>query len=247
VVRSIEELSLNAWPALETMVYDGWLLRVANGYTKRANSVNPIYESQIDLDKKVSECERVYARKNLPTIFKMTPCSCPEFLDGVLEQQGYASIGHSSVQVLELSGVKEPSTETIRVDERITDKWLDNFCHIAGLSETHKNTAKMMLSTLVPQSCFMSLLHEGKAIAFGLGVLERGFLGLYDIATAPDYRGRGFGEQLVLNLLQWGKANGAAQSYLQVMLDNEPALKLYAKLGFQEAYRYWYRIKETRL
>jgi ribosomal protein S18 acetylase RimI-like enzyme len=43
-------------------------------------------------------------------------------------------------------------------------------------------------------------------------------------------------------LLSWGRKMGAEQAYLQVMLSNEPALSLYEKLGFREAYRYWYRV-----
>ncbi|MDB5085123.1 MAG: family N-acetyltransferase, partial [Bacilli bacterium] len=38
--KMIEELTLNNWQPLQTMLYDGWLLRFAGGYTKRANSVN---------------------------------------------------------------------------------------------------------------------------------------------------------------------------------------------------------------
>jgi ribosomal protein S18 acetylase RimI-like enzyme len=44
-------------------------------------------------------------------------------------------------------------------------------------------------------------------------------------------------------LLSWAKQQGAQKTYLQVMLNNAPALRLYEKLGFKEAYQYWYRLK----
>ena len=57
-IRDIEELALNAWPALQTKHYDGWVLRFANGYTRRSNAVIPLYESTLDLDEKINFCEK---------------------------------------------------------------------------------------------------------------------------------------------------------------------------------------------
>lgn len=113
-------------------------------------------------------------------------------------------------------------------------------------SDTNGNniaTMRQMLSSIIPQKCFISLYQQENVVACGLGVLERGFLGIFDIVTDWNYRNQGFGEQLVLNLLKWGKENGAKHAYLQVMLNNQPASRLYRKLGFQEIYRYWYRVK----
>lgn len=42
-VRLVEAYSLNAWPAAQTIVYEGWLMRLNQGYTKRANCMCPMY------------------------------------------------------------------------------------------------------------------------------------------------------------------------------------------------------------
>jgi ribosomal protein S18 acetylase RimI-like enzyme len=73
--------------------------------------------------------------------------------------------------------------------------------------------------------------------------VEGSYVGLFDLVTGTGYRRRGYGLQLVQGMVQWGKAQGARTAYLQVMRNNEPALALYAKLGFREQYCYWYRVK----
>lgn len=46
---------------------------------------------------------------------------------------------------------------------------------------------------------------------------------------------------LILSMLEIGQKQGAEIAYLQVMLDNKPALKLYEKIGFKDRYHYRYR------
>ncbi|MEA3309760.1 MAG: hypothetical protein U9Q70_09655 [Chloroflexota bacterium] len=75
--RRIEEVSLNSWPALQQILFDGWVLRFSEGYTKRANSVNPLFASSLDVEVKIDTCERLYAERGLPTVFRLTPFSSP--------------------------------------------------------------------------------------------------------------------------------------------------------------------------
>jgi hypothetical protein len=72
MIRNIEEISLNALPSLQTLLVDGWVLRFANGYTKRANSINPLYASTSNVEAKIQFCEEAYRCSNLPVVFKMT-------------------------------------------------------------------------------------------------------------------------------------------------------------------------------
>src|SRR4051812_3090354 len=88
----LEELSLNAWPGHQNMLYDGWNLRFSGGYTRRANAVHPLYppSEKIPLEEKIKTCEEIYTSKGMPTIFKLTSACQPPDLDGVLAARGYA-------------------------------------------------------------------------------------------------------------------------------------------------------------
>ncbi len=88
----------------------------------------------------------------------------------------------------------------------------------------------------------MALSLNNKIITCGLAVLEHVFMGLFDIVVCEKYRHNGYGEHLIRNMLEIGQKQGADNAYLQVMLDNKPALNLYKKLGFINMYHYWYRV-----
>jgi ribosomal protein S18 acetylase RimI-like enzyme len=242
--RKIEELSMNAWAALQTLVYDGWIIRFANGYTKRANSINPIYNpNDDDLENKIKYCETLFQKRKLPTVYKMTNETHPDNLDAVLHSKGYNAIDKTSVQILDLSILMEPLNKSVELNETLNDAWLYQFCILSNNQENFA-TLKQMLSSIIPKTCFISLYENKVAVACGLGVLDSGYLGIFDIVTDFKKRNRGFGEQLIMNLLKWGKENGAKFSYLQVTLNNAPAVRLYSKLGYKEIYRYWYRVKQ---
>jgi ribosomal protein S18 acetylase RimI-like enzyme len=118
-----------------------------------------------------------------------------------------------------------------------------DYCRLNSVVAQHRGTMTKMLEKIAPKRCFITLSEQGQAVACGLAVADTGFVGLFDLITDTDFRNRGLGEQLVLNLLEWGKQNGAQRAYLQVMLNNALALHLYDKLGFKEVYQYWYRVK----
>ncbi|MFB9329901.1 GNAT family N-acetyltransferase [Paenibacillus aurantiacus] len=239
-VTFIEELSLNHWPALSTLLYDGWVLRFAEGYTKRANSISPLYADKLELTSKIDVCEQIYRENGLRPIFKLTDAS-PAALDRHLAERGYEQVDRTSVQTLPLDQLRDPQHAAISIEDHPSDAWIADFCRLNGSPADHQAVMIRMLGKIRTAAGFIRLYEEGRAVACGFGVIERGYIGLYDIVTDPSCRNRGLAEQMILHLLQWGKREGARFSYLAVVLNNAPALRLYAKLGYKEAYRYWYR------
>ncbi|MED4036209.1 GNAT family N-acetyltransferase [Niallia taxi] len=244
IIRKIEELSMNALPALQTQLYDGWVVRFADGYTKRANSINPIYFSKEDVHDKIETVEQMYRKKNLKVVYKMTKQVSPENLDFILEESKYIQDSLTSVQTLSLQDVQIELKHHAIVYNDLQADWFRNFCKLNTVKEQDRLTLNNMLNNIIAETRYFQLTDESNEIvACGMCVLENNCIGLFDIVTSEKQRNRGYGFKLIQSILQWGKENGARLAYLQVMLNNPPALKLYSKLGFKEVYQYWYRIK----
>ncbi len=244
-IQFYEELSGNAWPGLENIIDDGWLIRFAGGYTRRANAVLPLYPGTEECSAKIARCERWFADKGLSTVFKMTSAAQPQELERLLTERGYGNCAQTSLQTLELAAVCETAPSDWTVDRDVTERWLENYCRFNGVADQDRPTLRRILAAIVPEHFLVTLAADGQTVACGMAVLERGCCGLFDIVVDPERRGRGHGEQLIRALLTLGKRRGAERAYLQVTLSNAPALRLYAKLGFREQYQYWYRIKNS--
>lgn len=57
---------------------------------------------------------------------------------------------------------------------------------------------------------------------------------MMNVAVHPQYRRQGIAEALVLELSRWLKEKGSHCLTLEVRASNDPAKKLYEKLGFQQ-------------
>lgn len=242
-IQQLEIRSMRAWPALTTRYYDGWVLRFANGYTGRANSIHPIYPGSLDLDTRIDCCEATYQRHSLPINFKLTPASFPADLDDALAARGYQRPYDVCVLTADLLATQTASSAAVKLSPQISDLWLWHYFRMSGTDRRYRDTLVQMLGLLTPTVCYALLEKNDDILALGIGVYEDGVLGLFKIETDPRHRRQGYGTALVSTLLDWGKSQGATLAYLQTEPENEPALRLYDKLGFAEVYRYWYRVR----
>lgn len=243
LICHVEELSLNAWPARQTLLDDGWVLRFGDGYTRRANAIYPLYPSQHRLEEKLKACEALYHSQGQPSIFKLTEASQPAGLDEFLAAQGYTTDAQTSVQFLDIRHEEWTAPQDVTLSEAPDADWLAAYARMSGLKNEEMRLHEALVRAILPARRFASVRVGDDVVACGLAVLQDGWVGFYDIRTDPAFRRQGHAQGVMKSLLAWAKAAGAAQSYLQMMLNNPPALALYAGLGFRQIYHYWYRMK----
>ena len=231
--KRIEEASLNAWPALHQILFDGWILRFAKGYTKRANSVNPLFQSSINIEEKISHCEQLYTAKQQPAIFRLTQFARPSGLDKALAKHKYKCIDLTLVQYLNLTTIVIPKERAVQLRDDTLDNWLETFSRLSATPLKKHQTHKEMLQIIPSTRLLAQLVDSNKTVACGLGVMENKFFGLFDLLTDPGERNQGYGAKLLRSMLRWAQEHDAVHAYLQVLDSNGPALHLYGKLGFR--------------
>jgi GNAT superfamily N-acetyltransferase len=234
----IEEASLNAWPALSQMLFDGWIVRSAHGFTRRANSVTPLADlGHRALGDRVRWCENHYARLGLPTLFRLPGCCGVEALEWHLLDRGYEAEDPNVVLCADLDADLEVPARV-----RFTDRepWLATYASLTGEPDNARKLHDLVLRN-IPGDCLFAVAQEdGRPVACGLGVVEDDLLGLFDLVTDRDARRRGHGRALVAGLHARGHRAGASRAYLQMHVDNVPAAALYDAFGYRERYRYAY-------
>jgi ribosomal protein S18 acetylase RimI-like enzyme len=240
--RALEELALTTWPALQQWLYDGWVVRFANGHTRRANSVNPLYPARRDAAAKIAQCEQWYAERNLPTVFRLNRRTTPAALDRLLDARAYRLADPSLTLHRSLHGWALPAGLPGNLRSEPLPEWLALYCQFSGKAIEQQGPHLAILQATPAPRMFAMLWDGDQADACALGVVYAQALSLVDVVTSPQHRQRGYGTSLLCQLFAWAQHAGATDASLQVQADNVAARALYARLGFREVYSYWYRV-----
>lgn len=178
----------------------------------------------------------------MPTIFKLTDESYPKGIDKRLEERGYIRIDETSVRILDLSQYAYHKPEGVITETKFSDNWVDAFFSCSKiLDEGVQLTARKILANILGRVICVTKQIDGNIAGCGYGAIERDYVGIFDIVVDKNFRGNGYGQDIMDGILSETFKMGIKTAYLQVVVGNLPAANLYNKLGFTEVYRYWYR------
>ena len=240
--RRIEEAGLNALQTQRQLFYDGWVLRLSPGTAKRGRSVTAHFGSSLPLAEKIRYCESVYARCDLPVLFRITPFCEPDELERVLADRGYVPFDETLVQIAHLDAppgwIELPDDAQLRIVDART--FASAVGELRGADEVKRDAhlERLVNSPLLSQ--FTVVQASGRTVAAAQLAAEDTIAGVFDVVTAADARGRGYATAAVGRLLAWAWDHGARTAYLQVTANNAPALAIYRKFAFETLYTYHY-------
>ena len=243
LLSRIEDAGLNASAPPQQRWIDGWLVRFSPGKAKRARCINAVAAGRLPIADRLDACQHLYAQAGLPMIVRITPFSLPDGLDAHLDGQGLERFDDTRVMVLADAIARD--AEPIPAHVTVLPLGLEAFTQIVGgmrgspLAQRQAH-ADRLLNSPAPFSAF-ALRVDGQLAACGQFALEGELVGLYDVFTTPEARGKGMARALCSHMIANACARGARHAYLQVDSSNHAARSAYHRLGFADGYAYHYR------
>jgi GNAT superfamily N-acetyltransferase len=234
----IEHACFEAWPALHETQVEGWLLRAANGLSRRANSANPLASASGNVQTVLAACESFYRAQHLPVILRL-----PSFIDPSIDQraraQKYRVEGETLVMHTPIEAAGAEAHSAAEISSAPTEDWFDAMSRLQAHSPEKSATYRKVVGLITVPAGYALVRHEGRAVSAAYGAIHDGMLVFESVVTDKDHRGKGHAKRMLGSLIAWGRAAGASGVCLQVQADN-PAVGLYAGLGLQPLYRYFY-------
>jgi len=249
LVSRVEDAGLNASAPPQQRWLDGWLVRYLPGKARRARCINALAPGLLPLEQKLALAQAVYAGAGLPMIFRLSRFTQPPALDGELARLGYGRVDETRVMVC-LRLPTAPSRDLpagLRWEPLNGAGFAEAVGQLRGSPPEHRSSHALRLTqSPVPyQGWVLRREADGTVMACGQTAQEADLVGVYDVFTHPDARNQGLSSLLCERMLSFSASQGAKTGYLQVDALNEPALKVYRRLGFADAYRYHYREQAT--
>lgn len=220
-IRNLEYAAAMGWPGVEQEWREGWLLRFGHGSTRRANSAVPLLPTP---GPDLGAIADWYAARGA-----VARLAVPDRLLTV--PRGHSVDGGNVVMARRLEDGNGPAgVSAIRLATEPDDDW-------QGVHP--RRVPSDVLSAVVDGEVVFASI-PGAAVGRGaVTVAPDGthWVGLSSVYVAEDARRRGLARTLCDGLLAWGSGLGATRAYVQVLVENAAATRLYESMGFAEHHR----------
>ena len=251
-VALLEELGANATAAATVQLLGDWVLRASPELPfRRSNSVLVRgRDGATGLDERLAVAEDFGRRHRIPLRLQLSPDLFP-VLDAAVAARGLvreAPVTVMTGSAASVLGGLPSSPLSCRVSTEIEAGWVEAYAAAYEDPEPGSRTAAYgrSLGRLGPHAVTAQVDVDGAPAGVGFAVAERGWTGVFGMATTPALQRRGVATAVLRALAEWAGAQRCPDLYLQVADGNEGAIALYEKAGFRPHHGYHYRTREER-
>ena len=245
LLSRVEDASLNASAPPQQRWLDGWILRYSPGKARRARCVNAVATGRLPLAQKLELAGALFREAALPMVVRITRFTQPSSLDGDLDALGWTPLDPTRVMVRPGLSFADPAplppgTHWTRLEG---PEYAEEVGRLRGSPQAQRIAHVQRLTHSPVPYCGYAIRRDGDGLVLACGqyAREADLVGLYDVYTRQAARGRGLASKLCERLLSLAASEGAEVGYLQVEAGNDPALRIYHRLGFVDGYTYHYR------
>lgn len=247
-IIDLERMAAAHWRGTEEEWLGGWLLRAAEGFTGRANSVLPLGDPGMPLDEALAAVTRWYRARGLPPMMAVpapiAADSPPQGLDHLLSERKWLTRSGPAFVMLadlplgiDLDGL--PAGREVLASPEPDDAWAARY-HYRGQDYLPPVARKVLTSA--PEQLFVSIRDGDEVLAIARLSIADGWAGISAVEVHADRRRQGLGGAITAAACLAAEQRGLSRVFLQVEVDNAPARALYRRLGFRYSHRYHYRI-----
>lgn len=198
-------------------------------------TLNGVWVEREDPDlTQVSELLDQVAATGLPHCLQFRPGAAPR-LEGLARSRGMAHQEDFPLMVLESAAqldAAQSDSELVIREVLPSEAQLHARVAAAGFAIPEAMFVQVMAPPLLAAVGVRCYIGDagGHSVTTGLSVKLGSFVGIFNIATLPEHRRRGYGAAITARLVSDGLAEGASWSWLQ---SSAEGYKVYERLGFR--------------